>query len=431
MKNSNYIRTRNRLANSLSTSVFGHYQSFRWAVIILQIVPLLLFSTCKQKDPPPKPKAFFTYSPSSNLVAPVTINFQNKSTNATSYGWYYGPGTNDNSFNKDLTLTFRTGGQYTIKLDVTGEGGKDSYSEIITIAAPVTTTPPSSSTSTTQTTAGFTYSPSQNLVAPARITFTNTSRNADSYRWDFGDGTTATSINPVKEYTRAGNYKVKLTAVGKNNSAESTADITLNAQTPTDNTGTITFWTKTDLKVGKINVTVNGISQGTITQFHTNGVTCGQGNVNAKFNAGTYQFKATAENGTTWQDNITFERGICKTWELWGNTPTNPPTGGGNCDWNSAVQCVKVTKALVGTRCGTSNSVDIEYQNICTTNIKVVCCIQNANGTWNCLPDGKFDAGLKPNEKAGHFVCAGTAKYKIYAMPITSFLNNKCSYPKE
>ncbi len=43
------------------------------------------------------------------------------------------------------------------------------------------------------------------------VTFLNASSNADSFAWDFGDGTTSTEINPIKVYT-TGTYTVVLTA---------------------------------------------------------------------------------------------------------------------------------------------------------------------------------------------------------------------------
>ena len=49
-------------------------------------------------------------------------------------------------------------------------------------------------------------------VSSATVTFINTSENADSYEWDFGDNTTSNSINPVKTFTQTGEYTVKLTA---------------------------------------------------------------------------------------------------------------------------------------------------------------------------------------------------------------------------
>jgi len=47
---------------------------------------------------------------------------------------------------------------------------------------------------------------------PGKVTFINTSENADSFEWDFGDGTISTVINPEKTFTQTGEYNVKLTA---------------------------------------------------------------------------------------------------------------------------------------------------------------------------------------------------------------------------
>ena len=45
-----------------------------------------------------------------------------------------------------------------------------------------------------------------------KVTFINTSVNADSFLWEFGDGTTSTVKDPVKTFTETGDYLVKLTA---------------------------------------------------------------------------------------------------------------------------------------------------------------------------------------------------------------------------
>ncbi len=50
------------------------------------------------------------------------------------------------------------------------------------------------------------------LVAPAAVTFTNDSENAESYAWDFGDGAHSTDANPTHRYMHSGNYTVVLHA---------------------------------------------------------------------------------------------------------------------------------------------------------------------------------------------------------------------------
>ncbi|MBK9338595.1 MAG: peptidylprolyl isomerase [Lewinellaceae bacterium] len=59
--------------------------------------------------------------------------------------------------------------------------------------------------------AGFTV-PTGKLVAPAKVTFSNTSKNAESHEWDFGDGTTSTEANPTHAYKHSGNFTVTLKA---------------------------------------------------------------------------------------------------------------------------------------------------------------------------------------------------------------------------
>lgn len=47
---------------------------------------------------------------------------------------------------------------------------------------------------------------------PLTIVLTNKSRNAVSYKWNFGDGNTSTEKNPVHKYGSKGVYRVKLYA---------------------------------------------------------------------------------------------------------------------------------------------------------------------------------------------------------------------------
>jgi PKD repeat protein len=58
-------------------------------------------------------------------------------------------------------------------------------------------------------TADFTFTPDGLTVA-----FENFSKNADTYTWDFGDGSTATDENPSHTYAAEGTYTVSLTAKG-------------------------------------------------------------------------------------------------------------------------------------------------------------------------------------------------------------------------
>ena len=69
--------------------------------------------------------------------------------------------------------------------------------------------------------ASFTPSATQ-ACTPATISFTNTSQNATTYSWTFGDATTATDQTPAPHlYTNSGSYSVVLRATNGNCSATS------------------------------------------------------------------------------------------------------------------------------------------------------------------------------------------------------------------
>ena len=65
------------------------------------------------------------------------------------------------------------------------------------------------------------------------ISFTNNSLDAESYEWDFGDGTSSTSTAPIHTYYNPGTYYVNLTAYSKNRkkTATATSSIVVNQET--------------------------------------------------------------------------------------------------------------------------------------------------------------------------------------------------------
>lgn len=60
------------------------------------------------------------------------------------------------------------------------------------------------------------------VCVPTTVTFTNNSLNATTYKWDFGDGGTATDKNPSHNFTKVGTYTVTLSATGSTCTAKST-----------------------------------------------------------------------------------------------------------------------------------------------------------------------------------------------------------------
>jgi PKD repeat protein len=68
--------------------------------------------------------------------------------------------------------------------------------------------------------ASFSVPSSQGCV-PFNVQFNNTSINAVSYQWSFGNGNTSTLANPSNVFTIAGTYTVTLTAFSSNGSSNS------------------------------------------------------------------------------------------------------------------------------------------------------------------------------------------------------------------
>src|SRR5687768_6655305 len=65
-----------------------------------------------------------------------------------------------------------------------------------------------------------------------KVTFTNSSQDAHSYLWSFGDGTSSEERNPVKTYFEAGEYSVTLTAFSKSKSKENSNSINIVIENP-------------------------------------------------------------------------------------------------------------------------------------------------------------------------------------------------------
>jgi PKD repeat protein len=83
-----------------------------------------------------------------------------------------------------------------------------------------------------KSTPGFTYTLKQTpggdtLPFTTEVIFTNTSTEAFTYFWDFGDNGKATIANPTHTYTTSGNFIVKLTSLGKAGNATFTQQITI------------------------------------------------------------------------------------------------------------------------------------------------------------------------------------------------------------
>ena len=140
-----------------------------------------------------EPQAIFSYTTNG-----LEVSFKNTSTYAQSYSWDFGDGKN--STLKEPSHSYNSPGTYTVILTAINGEKSNSTSKSITV-------------NYKQPSASFTYK----TVQPLKVILTNTSSNAISYEWDFGDGTTSTEKNPTHRYSGIGVYRIKLTAKGHNN----------------------------------------------------------------------------------------------------------------------------------------------------------------------------------------------------------------------
>lgn len=66
-------------------------------------------------------------------------------------------------------------------------------------------------------------------MAPVTVEFSNQSEKAETYEWDFGDGSFSNDPNPVHEYRSSGNFLVSLKAIKGNKETTYTKRIVINA----------------------------------------------------------------------------------------------------------------------------------------------------------------------------------------------------------
>jgi|SRR5882672_7253455 len=154
---------------------------------------------------PVPPTAQFSGTPRSGK-APLTVRFTDASVAGTSpitdRQWNFSDGGISNEMNP--MHTFNTAGNYTVILNVASAVGADRAEKAAYIQALAPPVAP---------TADFLGSPTSGSV-PLQVQFTDRSVNGGaaimSWSWDFGDGGSANTQNPIHIYLLPGNYTVTL-----------------------------------------------------------------------------------------------------------------------------------------------------------------------------------------------------------------------------
>lgn len=157
---------------------------------------------------PELPVAAFSASPTSGL-APLTVTFTNRSTDATSYVWDFGDGDGSTSSAATVEHTYEQADSYKVTLSATGPGGTAAATETIAVVNPDLPV------------AAFRASPVDGAL-PLVVRFDNESTGADAYSWTFGDGGVSTEESPEYTYRSPGDYEVTLAVTGPGGAASET-----------------------------------------------------------------------------------------------------------------------------------------------------------------------------------------------------------------
>ncbi len=137
----------------------------------------------------PKPIIDFSYTASSD-----TISFSAFTSSLAVANWQYDFGDGNFASVKQIKHYYASKGIYTVRLYAANQCGKDTASHTIDLSCIIQ--------------AKFSY-----IITGNKAQFFDSSLNAKTRLWHFGDGYTDTSRNPVHTYADTGNFKVRLLSV--------------------------------------------------------------------------------------------------------------------------------------------------------------------------------------------------------------------------
>ena len=173
---------------------------------------------------PPPPVAAFTADVQTGCGA-LTVQFTAQASDAATYRWSFSGGQPATATEPDPSVLYTEPGVYPVTLVVGNTAGEDSLtlSEYIVLnAAPTADFEPV-------------------LTGGLTVSFDNTSAEATSFSWQFGDGSGSSEAAPEYTYDRCGTYRVQLIAESESCGADTTfRDIVLDGCPTADFTQTFT-----------------------------------------------------------------------------------------------------------------------------------------------------------------------------------------------
>ena len=177
--------------------------------------------------PPNDLKPAFTFTPTTPQENQTVLFDASTSTGSiVEYHWDFGDGDRDSG--RTVDHDYSKAGTYVVRLTVEdGVGRTASVSQSVNVGAGVNPT------------AIFTFSPTNPL--PTTQIFFNASgsraapgRTISSYRWDFGDGSSGTGVQPSHAYALPGSYNVTLVVTDDaGRTATTTTGLTVLSDNPT------------------------------------------------------------------------------------------------------------------------------------------------------------------------------------------------------
>ena len=174
-------------------------QKFITLIYCFSVLGIFAFNSCQKNEEfksvvvdGPKPTATFT-----NTSGLLAVNFTNSSANGDTYYWQFGDGSS--STVQAPVHTYKLAGYYTVVLKTNSVAG---YSSTVTKTIGV---------------ASGLASVDFTITSPNALSLGfdgTTSANVASALWDFGDGTTSTSLKLMHQFPASGTYTVKLKISG-------------------------------------------------------------------------------------------------------------------------------------------------------------------------------------------------------------------------
>jgi PKD repeat protein len=153
-------------------------------------------------------------------IAPLSVQFDPQVQGGDApldFAWDFGDG--ETSESRRPSHTFQSAGDYTTSVTVTDQNG-DVATDTITVTVTDNTVP----------SVGPTATPESGL-APLQVQFSSNASGGDgalTYAWNFGDGNSSTTENPVHTYQSSGEFTASVTVTDQNGDATSgTVDISV------------------------------------------------------------------------------------------------------------------------------------------------------------------------------------------------------------